>query len=95
MTAPAEWISIMPGTISIGAGAQLPDAITPAAAFLRQRYPGLRFEIYIDQPSYQLRELLAGPKPVLNSVWKAYLSSDNSTPNASQSCLNVYYTSLN
>jgi hypothetical protein len=61
--------------------------VAPAAVFLRQRYPDLRFEIYVDHPSHELRELLSGKAPtnVVNSTWKVYLragirKSNFSTP---------------
>lgn len=84
----------MPGLLKAAAAAtaeETPRGILPAAVFLRQRYPDLRFEVYVDHPSYELRGLLSGNAPtnVVNSTWKAYLRAGTGAPNFSTSFINI------
>jgi hypothetical protein len=86
----------MPSSLKAAAAAtagEPPSGITPAAVFLRQRYPDLRFEIYVDHPSYELRNLLSGKAStnVVNSTWKAYLRASSGAPNFSVSFINIYF----
>jgi len=75
----------MPDPLKVTAASATASGVAPAAVFLRQRYPGLRFEIYVDHPSYELRELLSGKAPtnVVNSTWKVYLRAGIKKPNFS------------
>lgn len=69
----ADWLTVPPGVSAKWiTESEAPVGVSVAATFLRQRYPGLRFEIYLDLPSYRLNKLLKQTKPVLSSSWKAY-----------------------
>ncbi|KAF8319771.1 hypothetical protein DL93DRAFT_119602 [Clavulina sp. PMI_390] len=85
-TPEASWIPILPVNLTLPTAAalqgasqeeqeHLPEGVAPAAAFLRERYPGTRFEVYLEQPVYELRELLHGSTKdkVLRSTWRAYV----------------------
>ena len=90
----AEWHTIAPGSPTAATALtaeELNSGTTPAAVFLRQRYPNLRFEIYVDHSSYELRELVSGKAPInlVNSTWKAYLRAGIGAPNFSMSLISI------